>query len=165
MVILNGSHWIFTEAINNSNLKKAELTYSWLVRVWVWPDEESNGRHGWEVFKSGIKRSCLIKIKGHEEQNLGRDWTKLNFSLEWLDHLAMHAMETLQSGCDWNRSFLYDVLVGWDCNGDITLRPSISIAIIVTNLRVAIMPFPVFFWQVWSEGGSTEVPCGRGEAQ
>ena len=30
-----------TEAINNSNLKKkAELTYSWLVPIWVWSNEE-----------------------------------------------------------------------------------------------------------------------------
>ena len=76
-----------------------------------------NGSHGREVFKSGIKRH-LINIKGHEEQNSGRDWTKIKFTPQWLDHLVMHAKEMLQFGCDWNRSFLNDVLVGWDCNGD-----------------------------------------------
>ena len=50
----------------------------------------------------------------------------MKFTLEWRDQLAMHVSETLQSGCDWNRSLLYDVLVGWDCNGDIVPSTPIS---------------------------------------
>ena len=58
----------YTEAICNSNLKKSQLTYPWcLVKCGL--RRNQNGSHGSEIFKSGIKRSCLINMQRHEEQN------------------------------------------------------------------------------------------------
>ena len=54
----------FTEAINNSNLKKAELTYPWLVPAWVWPDEESKWQPWEGSFQNRNKTKLFNQHKG-----------------------------------------------------------------------------------------------------
>ena len=64
------SHRVFAEAINNLNLKKAELTYPWLVPVWVWPSEESK----WLPWEGSFQRWDKIKLFN---QHKGAGGTKL----------------------------------------------------------------------------------------
>ena len=99
----------FPEAINNSNLKKSPID------LYFGAGDESKWPLSMGSFQSGIKWSCFVNVKGHQEQIKG------NFILERRNNMAMHTRETLQSGWDWNRNrlFLYDALVGWDCNRDI----------------------------------------------